>query len=155
MTNERYPREELDSEWEDDGTMPHNVELLEESIIGHRIVKVEEDAEIPLSPLDLIFTRATGLKLTLDTGREVWLADTEDCCAYTYLEQDSVIKNLDKINHVILGVGTTGGYTRWHIYADLGDVLEFGVSWSCGNPFYYGYGFHIYIHDPALEETTE
>ena len=42
-----------------------------------------------------------------------------------------------------MGVGTTGEYTRWHIYADLGDVLELTVGWSCGNPFYYGYGFYI------------
>ena len=48
---------------------------------------------------------------------------------------------------MILGVGTTDGYTTWHIFADMGDVLELTVVWSCGNPFYYGYGFTITVDD--------
>ena len=75
------------------------------------------------------------------------LVDTDDCCAYTDLEE--IILNLDKIDHAILGVGTTEGYTKWHIYADLGDVVEMQVGWSCGNPFYYGYGFEIAVVDPG------
>jgi len=42
-----------------------------------------------------------------------------------------------------MGVGTTAQYQTWHIYADWGDVLKLEVGWSCGNPFYYGYGFDI------------
>ena len=49
------------------------------------------------------------------------------------------------MDHVILGVGTTDGYTTWHIYADFGDVMRLKVGWSCGNPFYYGYGFTIRV----------
>lgn len=37
------------------------------------------------------------------------------------------------------------GFTKWHIYADMGDVMELDVEWSCGNPFYYGYGFDIVV----------
>ena len=48
-----------------------------------------------------------------------------------------------------MGVGTTDGFTRWHIYADMGDVLELEVGWSCGNPFYYGYGFNITVESVA------
>jgi hypothetical protein len=66
-----------------------------------------------------------------------------DCCAYTELE--SFLLNVGNIDHVITGVGTTNGYTTWHVYADLGDVLEMQVGWSCGNPFYYGYGFQISV----------
>jgi hypothetical protein len=51
----------------------------------------------------------------------------------------------ERVDHIITGVGTTGGYTTWHIYADMGDVLELSVGWSSGNPFYYGYGFDISV----------
>ena len=64
----------------------------------------------------------------------------------SYPTQD-VILNLDRIEHVITGVGTTDGYSVWHIYADLGDVVELKVGWSSGNPFYYGYGFDIAVVD--------
>lgn len=29
--------------------------------------------------------------------------------------------------------------------AVVGDVMELEVGWSCGNPFYYGYGFSINV----------
>ena len=48
---------------------------------------------------------------------------------------------------MITGVGTTDGYTTWHIYADMGDVLELSVGWSCGNPFYYAFRFHITVRE--------
>ncbi len=127
-----YPVEELDDE-EDNGTMPDNVETLRSAVVGRRIVKAEK-------------TKAGGMfggmfVLTLDDGTEVRMADTDDCCACTYL--DTFLLHPEMIDHVIMGVGTTEEYTRWHIYADLGDILELTVGWSCGNPFYYGYGFDI------------
>lgn len=142
MSAERYPAEVLDEEY-DDGTMPENVAELAEAVVGHRIVAIEEGAEIPRREYD--WRRLTGLALTLDNGKRVFLVDTDDCCAYTSL--DGAVKHLDQIDHVITGVGTTDGFTRWHIYADLGDVLELQVGWSCGNPFYYGYGFDIVVAD--------
>jgi hypothetical protein len=153
MTNitERYPEEDLstpdpEDKWdyaEDDGTMPANVEVLREAVVGHRIVAVDEEEAIPREYS--YWGRQVGLRLTLDDGRQVWLADTSDCCAFTELK--GVIKHLDQIDHIITGVGTEDGFTKWHIYADLGDVLELQVEWSCGNPFYYGYGFDIVVRD--------
>ena len=75
----------------------------------------------------------------------MFLADTNDCCAYTELE--SFLLHPDKVDHIITGIGTTEGASKWHIYADAGDVLELSVGWSCGNPFYYGYGFEIDVVD--------
>ena len=136
-----YPKEELDTEWEDDGTMPENVAELEGHVVGRRVVGVEQNTTIPSKYEWQSPERATAL--VLDNGKRVALVDTDDCCAYTELK--NVILHLDKINHVITGVGTTEGYTRWHIYADLGDVVELEVGWSAGNPFYYGYGFDISV----------
>lgn len=139
-----YPTEELDSD-ADDGTMPESLAALEEAVVGQRIVRVERDVEIP----DKYYGTTTGTSITLGNGKRVTLADTGDCCAYTEL-QDFLL-HADRIDHVITGVGTTGDYTTWHIYADMGDVLELSVGWSCGNPFYYAYGFHIAVRDS--EET--
>lgn len=122
----QYPVETLDT-YSDDGTMPDNVEALASAVVGHRIVYSEHDLR--------------GFVITLDDGTAVCLADTSDCCAYT--ELNAFLLHPDKVDHVIMGVGTTDNYTTWHIYADWGDVLELTVGWSCGNPFYYGYEFDI------------
>jgi hypothetical protein len=58
------------------------------------------------------------------------------------------------VEHAILGVGTTEGYTKWHIYADFGDVMQLDVGWSCGNPFYYGYGFDIAVEPRPPEDAA-
>ena len=135
-----YPAERL-GEDDDDGTMPKNVDTLRESVVGRRIVRVEKNVQVP----DRYDGTTDGTVITLDDGRKVQLANTSDCCAYTELE--SFLLHADRIDHVITGVGTTDGYTTWHIYADMGDVLEVSVGWSCGNPFYYAYGFHITVRD--------
>lgn len=146
--NDRYPEEQLDED-EDNGTMPANVAVLAEAVVGRRIVSVEQGATIPdgLAKWRWRDNDEGVTLLTLDDGCRVYLCDTDDCCAYTELE--GVIKHLDQIDHVITGVGTTGGFTKWHIYADMGDVLELSVGWSAGNPFYYGYGFDIYVRDAS------
>ena len=134
-----YPTEELDPEY-DDGTMVENVDDLRQAVIGHRIVSTEwrktHTSGWGSGPHE-------GLFITLDSGTVVQLIGTNDCCAYTALE--AFLMHPDKVDHVILGVGTTEQDTRWHIYADWGDVLELTVGWSCGNPFYYGYGFDIEV----------
>ena len=130
MSDSRYPTETLDPE-DDDGTMPENVAELEKAVVGHRIVDAEREGG--------------EFTLTLDTGARVKLRSTSDCCAYTDLE--GFLLHPDRIDHAIMGVGTTEGYTKWHIYADFGDVVEMDVGWSCGNPFYYGYGFDIAVED--------
>lgn len=138
--NNPYPTEILDSD-DDDGTMPKNVADLAEAVVGHRIVAVEKN-----TPAKGSYSTRYGTSLVLDNGKRVTLIDDGDCCAYTALED--VVLNLDKIDHAIMGVGTTDGYKTWHIYADLGDVVELKVGWSCGNPFYYGYGFDIRVEEP-------
>ena len=120
----------------DDGTMPSNVEALRKSVVGRRIVATSRE-EIK----DKWGGSDWGLVITLDDGTQVQLKDTSNCCAFT--EMEAFMLHPERVDHIILGVGTTGSYTRWHIYADLGDVLELTVGWSPGNPFYYGYGFDI------------
>lgn len=145
-----YPVEDLNAPYEDgtvpendDGTMPDNVDRLRQAVVGHRIVKTER-REIERKYYS---TPEEVLIITLDDGTEVQLRNTDDCCAYTELKE--FLLHPEKVDHVIIGIGTTELYTRWHIYADMGDVLELTVDWSCGNPFYYGYGFDIdVIHNP-------
>lgn len=132
-----YPDEKL-GEYDDDGTMPGNVAELREAVVGHRIVSAER-AE----------STAT-LVITLDNGKRVELHGTDDCCAYT--ELDAFLLHPDRVDHIITGVGTTDGYATWHVYADMGDVLELSVGWSCGNPFYYGYGFNIQVAELTAGE---
>lgn len=144
----KYPIETFDDEDSDNGTMPANVEELSRLVVGHRITAIDWNVRVPAKYGHSRWVTATVL--TLDNGKQVILEDTDDCCAYTELR--NVIHHLDKIDHAITGVGTTNGYTTWHIYADFGDVVELKVGWSSGNPFYYGYGFNIRVRDILTEE---
>jgi len=137
-----YPAEVLDPE-SDDGTMPNNVAALSDAVIGHKIVKVEK-AEIE----GRYGFPQMGTVITLDNGDQVQLVDTSDCCAFT--ELNNFLLHPDKVDHIIVGVGTSEYYTTWHVYADAGDVLQLEVGWSCGNPFYYGYGFDINVKEAPL-----
>jgi hypothetical protein len=142
MIDDRYPTEVLDED-DDDGTMPANVAELEKVVIGRRIVSAEKRPD-----LDTSYGRGgTELVLTLDDGTRVKLRDTSDCCAYTDLEEFFI--DPTRVDHAITGVGTTEGFTKWHIYADFGDVMQLKVGWSCGNPFYYAYGFDIAVEADA------
>ncbi len=153
----RFPEEDLSTikdKWgdspEDNGTMPENVDTLRAAVVGRRIVKAERrNYEDPLYSRIGISRVKTGFFITLDDGTEVRMRDTADCCAYTML--DDFLLHPERVDHIILGVGTTEGFERWHIYADLGDVLELSVGWSAGNPFYYGYGFDIDVIRPDIE----
>lgn len=131
----KYPLEILDED-EDDGTMPDSRDALAEVVIGHRIVSVDK---IQWGR----YSYESGIVITLDNGTRVELQETGDCCAYTQIE--SFLLNPEAVDHIITGVGTTDGFRTWHIYADWGDVLKLDVGWSCGNPFYYGYGFNIAV----------
>ena len=136
-----YPIEVLGPD-DDNGTMPANVAELAEAVVGHRIVSVTEET-VPGGRY--AWREAKATVITLDNGKRVALANTDDCCAYTELE--SFLLHANRIDHMIMGVGTSDGYTTWHIFADFGDVMEMKVGWSCGNPFYYGYGFDIQVID--------
>lgn len=137
---------------QDDGTMPQNVADLTEHVVGQRIVAVYKRR---VSDKHRYGLSDEGFIIQLDNGIEVALVDTDDCCASTELE--AFLLHPERIDHVITGVGTTDGFTKWHIFADFGDVLELTVGWSCGNPFYYSYGFDISvsvlgeIEAPAIE----
>lgn len=133
---------EVISEEADDGTMPHNVDELRDAVIGHKIVSTELEHVTRKWP----YSNDKSLIITLDNGTRVRLADTDDCCAFTSLE--GFFAKPEMFDHAITGVITEDGYTRWHIYADLGGVLSLKVGWSCGNPFYYGYGFCITVEQP-------
>lgn len=157
---ERFDKEELgptyggdyEKDILDDGTMPNSRDSLAEAVVGHRIVKAERR-----DVRDKSYSWASeepALVLTLDTGKEVVLREEGDCCAFTSVE--SFLLNPEGIEHVITGVGTTEGFCRWHIYAAglPQDVLTATVGWSCGNPFYYGYGFSIEVRDAEPEVIT-
>ncbi|RDB46174.1 DUF7448 domain-containing protein [Tsukamurella tyrosinosolvens] len=144
---------------DDDGTMPENVERLAGFIVGHRIVSVEENETINLGPDrgrdsyyydDRLNAR---LVLTLDNGVRVGIGETSDCCARTIV--DKFLLHPERVDHVITGVASTDGYTKWHIFADLGDVMELDVDWSAGNPFYYGYGFDIEVAPLDVDFTDD
>lgn len=149
-----YPTEELNGDWEDNGTMPANIESLAEQVVGHRIVKAGKEQVTYTydntfrGPTDYTYE---AFVITLDNGKQVCLGDNEDCCAYTALE--GFWLDPAAVDHMVMGVGTTDGYTTWHIYADFGDIMRLKVGWSCGNPFYYGYGFSIRVQDHVLETT--
>ena len=141
MSKVEYPVEILDDGY-DNGTMPDNVAELANEIVGHKIV----DAHI-IQEQEYSWRKGTisVFEIVLDNGKRVQLAPSDDCCAYTQLE--AFLLNVELVDHIITGVGTTGGYTTWHIYADYGDILALKVGWSPGNPFYYGYGFNIRVKD--------
>lgn len=148
-----YPVEVL-SEDEDNGTMVKNIAEFSKEVIGHRIVKVEKTGAPPHKKGEKWFwNSADSLRIILDNGKSVFLQNLYDCCAYTELE--SFLLNAEKIYHIITGVGTSDGYRTWHILADYGDVLEVHLKWSCGNPFYYAYGFEITVIDDNEGGTNE
>lgn len=142
----KYPIETLPSVEEegyantDDGTMPANVEKLRQAVVGEKIVSV---TPIPASKRD--YQEHGSVVLELSGGKRVMLKGTDDCCAYTAVKD--ITLNLPMIDHIITGVGTTDKFHTWHIYADLGDIMKLSVEWSCGNPFYYAYGFKIEVMD--------
>lgn len=138
-----YP-EEILGEDDDDGTMVQSAQALREAVVGHKIVDAGYETLHIQSRWGGDY-EATDFTITLDNGTKVVLVPQGDWCAYTELTK--FLLHADKVDHIITGVGTTDGYATWHIYADMGDVLELTVGWSCGNPFYYGYGFHIAVKE--------
>lgn len=149
---DKYPEEVL-GEYDDDGTMTSSLYALKDAVIGHRIVSAERREWKQKHSYSGYEYPMEAVVLTLDNGKEVILHEESDCCAYTEVEK--FLLNPELVDHVITGVGTTDGYNTWHIYADLGDVMEMTVGWSPGNPFYYGYGFSIEVTDAANDDTIQ
>lgn len=131
---------QTDAEYEVE-RMSENVSELADAVVGHRIVKAERSDDIP----DGWGRSISGFEITLDNGRRVIMQDTGDCCAYTELNR--FMRNVNSVDHMITGVSADDDFETWHVYADMGDVLELDVSWSSGNTGYYGFGFHIEVVD--------
>lgn len=112
-----------------------NINQLDELLIGHKIVSVVADES------------GFGLRITLDNAVAVLMDATSACCAYT--EVEAFLLHPELVDHMITGVTTTNDGTTWHVYADLGDILELTVGWSEGSG-YYGYGFDIQVKEPYL-----
>ena len=149
---EMYPVEVL-GEDDDNGTMVKGVAELTSGVVGHKITGVKVIDNFKYRDYDWQdWETSSALEITLDNGTAVYLEDVWDCCAETTLKD--FLFNADKVDHVITGVGTTNGYTTWHIFADFGDVLSLNLDWSCGNPFYYAYGFKITVSDAPLRDGT-
>ena len=136
--------------YSDDGTMQRSAEELQKAVVGHRIINAERKFIVYRhSPYGREKeSRGTHMVLTLDNQTEVILIEQGDCCAYTSIDAYKLMST----EHVITSVGTTNGFQKWFIYGSLGlgfsgDKVIFGmdVDWSCGNPFYYGYGFEIIV----------
>lgn len=140
MTNRIYPEDPLNQDV-DDGTMPDNVQELEDALIGRKIVKVER--RLIARNNGYYIEDSSAIVLTLDNGQRYHVADTGSCCAYTELR--SFLLHPENIDHAITSVETQDGYTKWFILADMAHVLDLEVDWSAGNPFYYSYGFDISV----------
>lgn len=142
---------EWSCEPDDDGTMPDNVAELANLVVGKRIVSAETRKwEAKPDPDTYQWTTSgEGLVLTLNDGTAFALEGSHDCCAYTDLE--AFVYHPDKVDNIITAVETEGGYTKWHVLADGSDVLELTVGWSCGNPFYYGYGFDFRVVEVVVD----
>lgn len=122
--------------------MEENVSEVADAVVGHKIVNA---GWVDRTTGPGYWYSSTQFEIELDNGKKVYLANTDDCCAYT--ELSNFLFNTDLVDHVIMGVETDGYYSTWHIYADMGDVLALDVSWSSGNTGYYGFGFHIEVVD--------
>lgn len=138
----KYPVETLGAD-DDDGTMPDNVEHFEREIVGQRIISVHAE-KAPSHQ----YGRGISTILTLSNGKRVKLTDTDDCCAFTYI--DKFMLDPSAVDHIITSVETTGGFTKWHVLADMTELLVLDVEWSPGNPFYYGYGFYITVDEDGI-----
>lgn len=107
-------------------------EDLEKVLVGRRIVSAEQ---VPAKGWDDAY-----LKLTLDNGKVVEVADTSNCCAYGAV--DSFLLNPDSVDHVITSVRDNEDCTEFFVLADMVQVLKLDTSWSEGTG-YYSYGLNI------------
>lgn len=118
--------------------MAGQVKELTEAVVGHRIVKAELRPGVRL-------WRGEGLVLTLDTGREVRLTPTYDCCAFSELK--SFLLDPGSVDHIITSVTTEGDYEKWYVLADMHQVLRLDLEWGEGNYPYYPFGFEIEVSE--------
>lgn len=127
--------DEVDEKYEAE-VMGGSAEEFAGAIVGSKIVSVTKE------PFSKDYGRSEGLKFVLDNGNVVWLADTDDCCAFTEVED---FKFLGQGEHAITSVTTEDNFQKWYVYAESTPVAEIDVAWSPGNPYYYGFGFEVKV----------
>ena len=128
----------LDSDEEYEASvMEGGAEELRNALIGRRIVAVTKGAN-PESG----YGKSGRVTFTLDDGSTAHLDDTDDCCAFTCVDD---LKFLEGVENAITSVETTDNYEKWFIYAGGIPVVEMDASWSPGNPYYYGFGFYVTV----------
>ena len=120
------------------GVMQGSVSEFAGAVIGSRIVRVEKRTNLPG------YGNSNALDFTLDNGNVVTLADTDDCCAYTMVEN---FEFLEGSENAITSVDTQDGFQTWFVYAEGVPVVRMGVDWSPGNPYYYGFGFNVTVKE--------
>lgn len=134
-----------DAEYEA-GVMQESVDALSAGVVGHRVVAVDK-VPYPRHLSDYYYGRGEAIRLTLDNGTRVYVADTDDCCAYTAVKDFEFLTYTD---HAITSVVADEEFARWFIYADSIPVVALNVEWSPGNPYYYGFGFDILVEKEVI-----
>ena len=109
-------------------TMAEQVGTLRDAVKGRVIVGVERK-------------HRNVVTLTLDAGKRVRIRDTDDCCAYGYV--DGV--NVNLVGAVVTDVTTEDGFERWFILGESRPIAELNVSWGVGNYPYYMFGLEIQV----------
>lgn len=145
---ERPEDDDYDAMYETE-VMQGSVDALASSIIGQQIVTVERRKAEPGEDGYVPYGLSEETVFTLANGHQVILGDTDDCCAFTEV---SSFDFLEKSDNVITRVEVDEGFETWFIYADQVPVVHLGVSWSPGNPYYYGFGFSIRVKEPATND---
>lgn len=122
------------------GDMRAVVETLKDAVVGQRIVSVHEGSGR---------WGDRALILTLNSGHQVEIEDTDDCCAFTALERLRVGEQ-GALDHVITDVTANESCSTWSIMAGAYEALGLDVNWSEGNYPYYMVGFTIRTRQAAL-----
>lgn len=135
--------DENDSQYESE-VMQGSVDELASNIVGQRIVAVERRNSEPDENGYVGYGRSEETVFTLANGRQVILEDTDDCCAFTEV---SSFDFLEKSDNAVTRVEADEDFETWFIYADQVPVVHLGVSWSPGNPYYYGFGFNVRVKE--------
>lgn len=135
--------DEYDPEYEAE-VMQGSVNEFSQRVVGEKIVAVERrDVEFDEDGY-VGYGRPKETVFTLSNGHQVILGDTEDCCAFTEVEDFEFLTLTD---HAITRVETDEGFQDWFIYAESVPVVNLKVAWSPGNPYYYGFGFTVRVKE--------
>jgi hypothetical protein len=123
---------------------------LADAVVGHKIVSAERT-----QVKSWWGGTYETLVITLDSGKQVHLNDTSDCCAYG--EVAAFLLDPSNIDHIITSVTANDDCSTWYVLADMHQVLSLDVAWSEGNYPYYSFGLNIDVIEPpqAYDEEIE